>query len=147
MSEELVKLNQLKADIIDAIVSAQVNSADEIAAMFSIPSSQALGLLNDANFLTQLTNRAKAQLAIAQHSKGTARLVKALDNDNDQVAMKAYELIAKITGTLKQSPLVEVNFNLESALDELEQKQIKVKQPVYDLKEFDLETLAQNGAE
>ena len=144
MTDALTKLGQLEKDIIDAITSAQCETADDISSLFGIPSSQAIALLNNPDFLAKLADTSKAKLSLAQHSVGTNRVIQCLKSDNDQIAMKAYELISKITGTIKQSG-VNVNITLESLLDGETEKVVKQKkqQNFLDI-EFAVEELADN---
>lgn len=116
MEQESIELN-----IIQSIINGEIITAEDLSIRFSIPIVQSIKILNDPVFLSALGNFTKAKANIAFHTKGISRLIGMLNDEDNDLVLRAIKTLAQYTGNIEsKGNEVNVNLNLESTLTNME---------------------------
>ena len=114
--------NDLKEEILQAMVSGTCSTVNELMEQFDLTRYQALQLMGDTQFMICVANTSKAEAKIFLHSKGFRKLRKIAEDGNDKSAMSAIKMLAEYTGDMSKKSNVDVNISLEQMVRQDEQR-------------------------
>lgn len=108
-----------KLCIIEAITAGDVHTAEDIVEYFGsakLSLNQAVALLNDEEFYSQICDYTQAGLRLLFHSNAVSVLSDVLLRGDNRERLAAYDRLGKAVGTIKDNP-VHVHLSLEDYLE------------------------------
>lgn len=115
--------NDLKEEIIQAMVEGNCSTINELMEQFSLTRYQALQVMDDPQLMTCVAKTSKAENKLFLHSKGFRRLREIAEGKNEKAAMTAIKMLAEHTGDMSKKSNVDVNISLENMVRQDEAKQ------------------------
>ena len=104
----------LKAEIVKSISTGESTVPEDLVNNFNISYDQAISILSDPQFLSNLKNYSRAKMSMHFHSKGIAKLQEAVECEDIKTAIQAIKLQAQLSDNLKSAGTdVNINLNLE----------------------------------
>lgn len=117
----MVEEKTIELQIIESIINGEIIDADDLSHKFNLSIPQSVKILNDPVFLSALGNFTKAKANIAFHTKGISKLIGMLNDEDNDLVLRAIKTLAQYTGNIEsKGNEVNVNLNLESALTNME---------------------------
>lgn len=120
-----IELKAKRVQIARAVSDGDIFTPLDIAEKFGISEDDAVALFSNDQFLEMMTAFTNAKLQI-NYQVGLNRVTEIIrtSQDNKEV-LNAFNIIAKLNGSLKAG--ISVNLNIESMLNEVEQKKVTDK--------------------
>lgn len=123
--DQTIDHKKREVEIASAIAKGEIDTPDDIADRFGLEWTEAVLLLANPSFLNVVTLLQEADDRIIKmkesrgHLLSVNKLVDTIKNGDLKDAMQAIRDLAKISGKIKE-PGVNVNFNLEGMLSEIQ---------------------------
>lgn len=112
---------QFRKEVCSAIAQGQCTVPEDIVNLFNISYDQAITLLNDPTFLSQIKKQTQAKLQLTFHTTIPNKLNTIIRDGDNKESMQAMKLAAQLTDNLKNVGTdVNINLNLENLVKEAE---------------------------
>lgn len=112
---------EFRKEVCNAISQGLCTVPEDIVNLFKITYDQAMTLLNDPTFLSQIKKQTQARLQLKYHTTVPNRLEEIIDKGDNKEKLQAIKMYAQLTDNLKNTGTdVNINLNLENLVKEAE---------------------------
>lgn len=132
-SSPILLQQEFRKEVCNAISQGLCTVPEDIVNLFKITYDQAMTLLNDPTFLSQIKKQTQAKLQLKYHTTVPQKLEEIIDNGDNKEKLQAIKMYAQLTDNLKNTGTdVNINLNLENLVKEAEK-------PINRLNDLDIE--------
>jgi hypothetical protein len=117
----IIQNSEFRKEVCTAIAQGLCTVPEDIVNLFNITYDQAITLLNDPTFLSQIKKQTQAKLQLKYHTVIPNELSKIITNGDNKEKLQAIKMYAQLTDNLKNTGTdVNINLNLENLVKEAE---------------------------